>query len=133
MKKKKTNTIITIIIILLIALTIGIVTLLNYSKDESSLTILEKKWITDNTNKVVDINIYNDIPVYSYNGSGIIFDYLDYFTNKYDINFNKISSYNIEDIKNKDLVFLSLSNEEELTKNGIKSKIKQPKFTNKTE
>ena len=82
MDKKKRNTIITIIIVALILIVGGVIFFLNYSHSDSSLTILEKKWITDKTNKVVDINIYNDIPVYSYNGSGMIFDYITYFTDK---------------------------------------------------
>ena len=64
MEKKKRNTIITIIVIVLIIIVGGVVFFLNYSHNDSSLTILEKKWITNNTNKVVDINIYNDIPIY---------------------------------------------------------------------
>ena len=69
MKNKKRNTIITIGIIIAIFL-IGItVFVLNYSSDESSLTIIEKKWITDYTNKIVDVEVYNDIPVYGYNGN----------------------------------------------------------------
>ena len=75
---KKRNTIITIMIIVCILLTGAVFYILNFSKDESSLTVLEKKWISDNINKVIDIDVYNDIPVFGYNGEGIIFDFLDY-------------------------------------------------------
>lgn len=119
MEKKKRNTIITIVIIAIIIIVGGVIFFLNYSRSDSSLTIVEKKWITNNTNNVVDINIYNDIPVYGYNGSGIIFDYLNYFTNKHGINFNKISYFDNEELESKDLSFLALSNDEEITENDI--------------
>ena len=119
MERKKLNTIITVVIISLIAIVGSIIFFLNYSRDESSLTVLEKKWINDNINKVVDINIYNDIPVYSYNGSGIIFDYLDYFSDEYGVKFNKISSYEEKDLADKELVFLSLNNDTKLNDSDI--------------
>ena len=119
MEKKKRNTIITIIVIVLIIIVGGVVFFLNYSHNDSSLTILEKKWITNNTNKVVDINIYNDIPVYSYNGSGIVFDYITYFTNKHGIEFNKISYFDDKELENKELVFLSLDSNTEVSDNDI--------------
>lgn len=119
MENKKRNTIITVVILGLI-ITVGIIFyILNYSNNNNSLNFFEKKWITNNTNKVVDINIYNDIPVYGYNGNGMIFDYLTYFSEKHGINFNKISYFTKEEIESKDLVFLSLSNEEEVTENDI--------------
>ena len=71
MGNKKRNTIITIIIFSVIIIAGIIAYILNYSHNNSSLTILEKKWITNHTNKIVDINIYNDIPIYGYNGNGI--------------------------------------------------------------
>mgnify|MGYP003306442211 CR=1 FL=1 len=119
MERKKLNTIVTVVIIILIAVVGSVIFLFNYSQDESSLTVLEKKWINDNINKVVDINIYNDIPVYSYNGNGIIFDYLDYFSEEYGVKFNKISSYEEKDLIDKELVFLSLNNDAKLDKNDI--------------
>ena len=45
---------------------------------------VEKKWITDHVNEIVDVDVYNDIPIYGYNGNGIIFDFLDYETNTAD-------------------------------------------------
>ena len=93
MKNKKRNAIITLVIIGLILLSGGIFFLLNYSSDDSSLTILEKKWITDYANQVVDVEVYNDVPVYGYNGSGVIFDFLDVLTEQYGIHFNKVSYY----------------------------------------
>ena len=68
MKNKKLNIIITISVIVLILLLGGIFFGLNYSRDDSSLSVMEKKWITDNENKIVDIDVFNNVPVYGYNG-----------------------------------------------------------------
>ena len=57
MDKKKRNTVITIIVILLMFIGSAIYLFLNYTHDENSLTVLEKKWITDNINKIVDVNV----------------------------------------------------------------------------
>lgn len=119
MTNKKKNTIITFVIVGLILIVGIIIFLLNYQSDDKSLTILEKKWVTDNTNKIVDVNVYNDVPVYGYNGSGLIFDYLSYFTEKYQINFNKISYYAKKATNNEEISFLLLKNNEKITDNDI--------------
>ena len=114
MKNKKLNIIITISVIVLILLVGGIFFGLNYSRDDSSLSVMEKKWITDNENKIVDIDVFNNVPVYGYNGSGIIFEFLDYFTKEYGIEFNKVSYYDIDRANIKDLSFLILNSNEEV-------------------
>ena len=114
MKNKKINIIITISVIVLILLLGGIFFGLNYSRDDSSLSVIEKKWITDNENKIVDIDVFNNVPVYGYNGSGIIFEFLDYFTKEYGIEFNKVSYYDIDRANIKDLSFLILNSNEEV-------------------
>lgn len=114
MKNKKLNIIITISVIVLILLLGGIFFGLNYSRDDSSLSVMEKKWITDNENKIVDIDVFNNVPVYGYNGSGIIFEFLDYFTKEYGIEFNKVSYYDIDRANIRDLSFLILNSNEEV-------------------
>lgn len=119
MKNKKVNIIVTIVIIVLILLVGGIFFAVNYSDDESSLSIIEKKWITDNVNNIVDIDVFNDVPVYGYNGNGIIFEFLDYFNEEYGIEFNKISYYDMDKTDNKDLSFLVLDNNEKVGSKDI--------------
>lgn len=119
MKNKKRNTIITIVVVALILLGIIIFFSLNYSTEENGLTILEKKWITDHTNKVIDVDVYNDIPIYGYNGSGVIFDFLDYVTNKHQIQFNKISYYSSESEASNDISFIVLNSNESLENQDI--------------
>ena len=106
MKNKKRNTIVTFVIVGIILIGAVVYYFLNHGIVERGLSVIEKKWVSDHANQVVDISIYNDIPIYGYNGSGIGFDYLDYFTDKYHISFNKISYYTSMNIKNIDFGFL---------------------------
>lgn len=90
MKKRNNKVIILTITGILFVVLLGIF-ILNYTKDDYSFSILEKKWINDNTSGILDVSIYNDVPIYGKNGSGVAFDILDEFTKSYGINFNKVS------------------------------------------
>lgn len=117
--KKKRNKLIVLVgsgVIFLVLLSIFI---LNYSKDDSSFSILEKKWINDNSRNIIDINVYNDVPVYGKGGTGVIFDFLDDFTSKYGVNYNKISYYVNDDTTLKDNAFRVLKSDVSLANNDI--------------
>ena len=119
MNNKKINSIITGIIIAILLLMFTLFIVLNYSKDDNSLSIREKKWLTDNVNNIIDVNIFNNVPIYGYNGSGIGFSFLDSFTNKYNIKFNKISYYDSKIVNYKDVSFRILGNNDKLTDKDI--------------
>lgn len=68
---------------------IGLYIIINYT-EPNILNSQDKKWIADNGGKVIDIDVINDIPVYSNNGSGVIFSFLDYMKNETNLEFNKI-------------------------------------------
>lgn len=87
----KTNKIIILGIIGLILTVATVVFVLNYTKDDSSFSLIEKNWINNNSNKVIDVSIYNDIPIYGENGEGISFDFLKEFSTTYKLEFNKVS------------------------------------------
>ena len=113
--KKRNNKIIILVLIGIIFATLLGVFILNYSKDDSSFSLLEKKWISDNTSNIFDVSVYNDVPIYGKKGQGIIFDFLEEFTKKYGINFNKVS-YSISNASNlKDVAFKIISNNTDLT------------------
>lgn len=118
MKKRNNKTIVLIIIGISFIILLGIF-ILNYSKDDASFSILEKKWISDNTNNIIDVSIYNDVPVYGNNGKGISFDLLKDFTDKYGINFNKVSYLTDNDLNLKTTAFRILDSTVELTDNDI--------------
>ncbi|MEE3343829.1 MAG: GGDEF domain-containing protein [Bacilli bacterium] len=119
MENKKINSIITGSIVAILLLFFSIFIILNYSKDEKSLSIRERKWITDNINNVIDVNIFNNIPLYGYNGSGISFSFLDDFSTKYNINFNKISYYDSNIVDYKGVSFRILNANNKLSKKDI--------------
>ena len=105
MKDKKKNTIITCIIVGIVLL-IGVVTFIfNHSVTSNGLSIIEKKWINDHVNQVIDIYTYNDVPVYGYNGDGVNFDFLDFFTSRHNVSFNKISYYTTSKVSDVDFGF----------------------------
>ena len=117
--KNKTNKIIVLTIIGVVLIISIVVFILNYSRDESSFSIIEKKWIKDNANNIIDVSIYNDIPIYGKNGDGLSFKYLDTFTEKYGISFNKVSYMTNNNTNYKNLSFRILNPDEELTKEDI--------------
>ena len=119
MDNKKRNIIITIVVVALILVGGLVYFILNYTSDKNSLTVVEKKWLTDNVNNIVDVNVYNDIPVYGYNGEGIIFDFLDYFTKETKINFNKISYYTDSSFNETDISFQILDSNEKIGKQDV--------------
>lgn len=68
---------------------VSLYVIINYS-EPNILNSQDKKWIADNGGKVIDIDVINDIPVYSNNGSGVIFDFLNYMKEETNLEFNKI-------------------------------------------
>lgn len=89
----KTNRIIVLSIIIIVFIVALVIFILNFTKDSSSFSILENNWINKNTNNIIDVSVYNDVPVYGINGEGVIFDFLDSFTDSFEIKFNKVSYF----------------------------------------
>ena len=118
-KNNKLNKIIILSMIGLIFTISLIIFILNYTKDDSSFSILEKSWINNHKSNIIDISVYNDIPIYGQEGEGLIFSYLEEFTNSYGIEFNKIS-YLVSGEKNlKDASFRILENNATLSEDDI--------------
>ena len=86
---KSRRKIILLIFAIAIVVFLGLYIIINYT-EPSILNSQDKKWIADNGGKVIDIDIINDIPIYSNNGSGIIFDFLDYVKKDTNLEFNKV-------------------------------------------
>lgn len=80
-----------IIFIVAIALILFIALFFIYYYHESSiLDSNDKKWLSENDKKVIDIEVFNDVSVFGVNGNGVIFDFLDYVTGETNLQFNKI-------------------------------------------
>lgn len=71
---------------------------------DTTLTILEKKWIENNKNKVLDFGILNDIAILNYEGDGVFFDFLESLEQTTGLEFNKVS-YNYGAKINNDYAF----------------------------
>ena len=89
MKKKKF--IIYGILGIVLVLIIGIVAILIIG-DENKLTSDERTWINDNINTIQNINVVKDSNVFSKDGSGVFYTFLEDFSEEYDIKFNIITS-----------------------------------------
>ena len=78
---------------LIIALIIGLISYSIFIKqdEDSTLTLADKKWIEDNKNTVIDLGVLNNIPVFSYSGSGIIFDFIKDLEENTGLEFNELS------------------------------------------
>ena len=55
---------------------------------KNTLTIAEKQWIDNNKTNVIDISVLNDVPAFTYNGNGVIFDFLNYVSKSTNLSFN---------------------------------------------
>lgn len=78
-------------IILLIAFITTIYVVLTTPDKTSTLTALEKRWVEQNKNKVINVAVLNNVPLYGYEGKGIFFEFLDDFEKDIKLEFNKIS------------------------------------------
>ena len=84
--KKKNKIIILISTILVILSLFFLFYVLSNKKD--TLTIAEKQWIDNNKTNVIDISVLNDVPAFTYNGNGVIFDFLNYVSKSTNLSFN---------------------------------------------
>ena len=59
----------------------------------NTLTVNEKKWIDENSQKqtLLSINVLNNSSVFGSDGTGVFYDFLDSFAEKYNLNINKVT------------------------------------------
>ena len=88
-KKKKSIIIVFIIILAIVIIFFGALyyitsTVNNYSYNE-------KKWINDNASTALDIYVEPDLPVFSDNGNGVYYDYINALREDTELNLNVIT------------------------------------------
>ena len=106
------------IIVLVVALilgSIGVVRFFTKEDQNTTLTVIEKKWIEDNKNNVIDFATLNNTPIISDNGSGIFFDFINDLQNDTELEFNKVSYKEESEISAK----YSLIKKDTLDKNDL--------------
>lgn len=90
MKNKKKKVFVILFSIIILVLGILVFCFKFNFKNVNSLTLEENKWIEENKYDVIDVAILNDIPILSYEGEGLVYDYLDYVTENNSLKFNVI-------------------------------------------
>lgn len=116
MKKKL---IIIIPIIVALSVFIGLYWYLNYRDDKTNLTVTDKKWIANNLETKFDFEITNNIPVFSMDGSGVIFEFINQFEEDTGLEFNKISYLKENKPSTSGLRVQILNNDTALTENNL--------------
>ena len=111
MKNKKV--IIGVIVVVLLAIASFLVYFFLTREDKiTTLNLFEKQWIESNKNNVIDMSIADSIPILSYNGEGIILDFLDSLNDETGLAFNKVS-YRLGDEVKSEYAFKLVDNVEE--------------------
>ena len=85
-KRTRKSILISLIIFALIVLIISLILLFN--ADSNKFSFMEKSWINDNKNNVIDVRIDDDLPVFSHKGSGVFYNYLEDFQTETELSFN---------------------------------------------
>ena len=84
---KKKNIIIIIIVLVLALIGVGVFYFLN-RQDNNTLTVIEKQWIESHKNNMIDIDIKNDIPIFTYDGEGLVYEFLSDLEKDTELGFN---------------------------------------------
>ena len=75
-----------------------------FLRQEDKLSIEEKKWIDNNKNDVIDISVLNEVFAFTYNGNGVLFDFLTHLEKETNLSFNP-SSFKLTDTVISDYYF----------------------------
>ena len=76
-------------IVVAIILFVGGIILFKNMNNKNSLSNDEKKWLDNNSNKVLSIIVPNDIPVFGSTGAGVFFDFIDFLAEDLNLKINK--------------------------------------------
>lgn len=91
MKKKLNKKLIFILAGILLVIILGVAILINNARSKKEITLSERKWIEENKEKIIDIYIMNDLPVFSTDEDDIFLSFLDYFEGETGLSLNKVS------------------------------------------
>lgn len=91
MSKKKVIIISIVVVAIISILGFGGYSIFFKQDENSTLTLIDKKWIEDNKNTIVDLGIVNNIPILSYEGTGVLFDFVSDLEEDTELEFNKVS------------------------------------------
>jgi diguanylate cyclase (GGDEF)-like protein len=89
------------------------------SDSDVSLNYSEQRWIQNNKNKIINVLIPNDVPVFSSEGKGAFFSFVDYIESRTELEFNRTPYVIGETNSSKDNYFRILGSNEKLSSNDL--------------
>lgn len=89
----------------------------NNRDENTNLTIAERRWIENNNSEKIDIEIFNDYPVYGLSGTGVFFDLINDFETDTNLEFNRIPF--TEEAEGESYQFRVLKNEQVLSQDDL--------------
>ncbi len=98
---------------------LGVYFFLNHEDKDTSLTILEKRWIENNSATKVNLDIINDMPVFGESGTGVLFDFASDFELETDLEFNKVPYSKQASPTSNELQFRILNSDATLSENDL--------------
>lgn len=91
---------ISIIVVCLVFIMGTIVYFIGFKQDKNTtLTLIERQWIESNKSKLIDVSIISNVPIVTYNGEGIFFDFLADLEDDTKLEFNRVAYNKTSDIK----------------------------------
>lgn len=87
----KNKRLVIIIIVSLLVLLLGGYYFITKEDKATTLNLIEKQWIENNKNTVMDIGVINNVPIFNYNGAGVFFDFLENLERTTGLELNKVS------------------------------------------
>lgn len=97
MKKKFIK--ITIAILIVACVGVAVYNIFNKNNEQTTLNLVDKTWIENNKNNVIDIELISNTPIFNYGGEGLLFDFVSDFEKDTGLEFNMISSNSNDDKK----------------------------------
>ncbi len=85
-KKKMIIGIIGVVLLLILSISLYLV-----FRDQNKLNILEKQWLSDNANTMINIGIPNDVNNFGNTGEGVFFDFINDVEKDYEITLNEVT------------------------------------------
>ena len=115
---KKKLIIITPILIAIVAF-IFVYRYYNHQDKNTSLTVVEKRWVQDNKSQTIDIEVINDYPIYGTAGKGVLYSFVNDMTKDVGLDFNEIPYLKTSKTSTNSLRFRILDNDEKQSDNDL--------------
>lgn len=113
---KKNKKIIILFGMIIAVLAIAIIVIINLLKDNNKLNILEKQWINNNNKIIYNIGVKNNTNIFGKDGSGVFFDFIDDFSNEYNLSINATT---YTDNKTSEKIYFRITSEPDKDKDLI--------------